>query len=112
MPKAKRPKTLTATTIKTPTGCGSMNVVVTELENIPFEVFCVLGKSGGCSRAYAEAVGRCISVGLRYGVPVSEYVKQLENIACPSPGMEDGTKILSCPDAIAKVLKEWDKKVE
>lgn len=107
MPKAKRPKQLTATTIKVPTGCGSMYVTIAEHEGKPFEVFGVLGKSGGCPRAYAEALTRAITVGLRYGVPVSEFVKQLENIACPNPALDDGVKISSCPDAIAKVLKTW-----
>jgi len=107
MPKAKRPKQLTATTTKVPTGCGNMNVIVTEMDNKPFEVFCTLGKSGGCPRAFTEAIGRCISAGLRYDVPISEYVKQLKDISCPTHALEDGEKIKSCPDAIARVLNQW-----
>ena len=33
------------------------------------------------------------------------YVKQLENIRCPSPGWDEGVQVLSCGDAIAKVLE-------
>ncbi len=104
MTKAKRPKTLMATTVKVPTGCGNMYVTITEHEGKPFEVFGTLGKSGGCPRCYAEAVTRCITLGLRYGIPAGDFVKELENIACPNPALDDGIRITSCPDAIAKVM--------
>ena len=82
-----------------------MYVTITEHDGKPFEIFGTLGKAGGCSKCYAEAVTRCITLGLRYGIPASEFIKQLENIACPSPTLEDGIRVLSCPDAIAKVMK-------
>jgi ribonucleoside-diphosphate reductase alpha chain len=89
-----------------------MIVIITELEGKPFEVFCSLGKSGGCPRAFTEALGRSVSVGLRYDVPIDEYIKQLKDISCPTHALDDGIKISSCPDAIAKVLSQWSKKVE
>ena len=104
MEKAERPKELQETTIRMLTGCGNMYVTLARHNGKLFEVFGVLGKSGGCPRCYAEATTRCITLGLRYGIPASEFVKQLENIACPSPTIEDGIKILSCPDAIAKAI--------
>jgi len=106
MEKAKRPKQLQETTTRIPTGCGNLYITIAEHDGKPFEVFSTLGKAGGCSKCYAEAVSRCISLGLRYGIPISEFIDQLENLACPSPTMEDGIRIASCPDAIAKAMKE------
>ena len=103
--KAKRPKQLTSNTIRFLTGCGNMYVTVTKHEGKPFEVFSLLGKAGGCTKCYTEAVSRCISLGLRYGIPASEFIEQLENLACPNPGVEEGIKVLSCCDALAKAIK-------
>jgi ribonucleoside-diphosphate reductase alpha chain len=105
MGKAKRPKILSEKTVKMLTGCGNMYVTVTDHETKPFEVFSFLGKAGGCPRCYGEAVSRCISIGLRYGIPISEFIEHLEGLACPSPALEEGNKIASCPDAIAQAMK-------
>ncbi len=104
-----RPKELTGKTHKLNTGCGHIYVTVNELENKPFEVFAKLGKAGGCSACQTEALTRCISVGLRSGVDLSEYHKTLEGIHCSSATFSEGEQILSCPDAIAKVLKTYLK---
>jgi len=57
--------------------------------------------------AQAEGVCRAISTGLRYGIPVEEFIKQLEGIRCPMPYMwPEADRVLSCPDAIAQVFKE------
>ena len=105
MQKAERPKKLTSITERMLTGCGNMYVTVAEHEGKPFEVFATLGKAGGCPACYAEATTRCISLGLRSGVPISEFINQLKNIACPNSAIEDSKKILSCPDAIAKAME-------
>lgn len=107
MEKLKRPKQLVATTTRVSTGCGNLYITIAEHEGKPFEVFGTLGKSGGCSRCYVEAVTRCITLGLRCGIPMSEFAKQLEGISCPSPALEEGVKILSCPDAVAMVMKGY-----
>lgn len=110
MEKAKRPKVLSGRTERVATGCGNMYVTTdTDGERL-FEVFAVLGKAGGCAKCQCEAITRCITVGLRYGVPVAEYIKQLSSLKCPSPGEVTGgegdkvDRIWSCPDAIARVL--------
>jgi ribonucleoside-diphosphate reductase alpha chain len=43
---------------------------------------------------------------LRFDVPLEEIVKEIESLRCPSPTWEDKVQVSSCPDAIAKVLKE------
>ena len=110
MKAQERPKELKGITHKMSTGCGSIYVTVNEYNNQVFEVFAKLGKAGGCSACQTEALTRCISVGLRSGVDLSEYHKTLEGIHCSSATFAEGEQILSCPDAIAKVLKTYLKK--
>ena len=105
--KQPRPKDLPGKSIRVTTGCGKMYVTVNTLDDKPFEIFATLGKSGGCTKANTEAITRCIATGLRHGVPVEEYIKQLENIQCLSSSYSDGDEIKSCPDAIARVLKGY-----
>ncbi|GAI99966.1 unnamed protein product, partial [marine sediment metagenome] len=98
--KRERPVELSGVSVRKVTGCGNLYVTVTHMEGEeePFEVFAVLGKAGGCSMAQAEGLCRAISVGLRYGIPVEEFVKQLEGIRCPSPYMwPKEERVLSCP---------------
>ncbi len=102
----KRPKVVSGETIKVATGCGNCYVTVTkDPGGKPMEVFIRLGKSGGCPSATLEAIGRAISIGLRAGVSVEEYIKSLLNIACHAPTFDEGEKILSCVDACARVLR-------
>jgi hypothetical protein len=44
-------------------------------------------------------------------VPLENFVKQLSGIRCPNIafGGEKGETILSCPDAIARILKQYVK---
>ncbi len=106
MEKKPRPKCVEGTTTRIETGCGHLYVTVNKLDSEAFEVFASLGKTGGCEMAQSEAVTRMISTGLRYGVPVREYIKQLLNISCPKPAFNGEGKVQSCPDAIAKVLMQ------
>ena len=106
--KGERPKVLNGKTVKIKTGCGNLYVTVNLNSSQPVEVFARLGKAGGCSNSQNEALTRAISLGLKSGVPVEEYVNELKGLQCPNPNMfpkED--RILSCPDAIAKVLEEY-----
>lgn len=105
MEKQKRPTGLPGVTLRLRTGCGNMYVTVTFKDDVPFEVFGVLGKAGQCARCYAEGLTRCITTGLRHGVPIGEFIRQLSNIACPSPNLDEGRKILSCPDAISQAIQ-------
>ena len=107
-----RPKVLSGETHKITTGCGSLYISCNFHDDKVFEVFAKLGKAGGCSACTTEALTRVISVGLRAGVDLNEYVHTLENIGCISPTFSDGEKINSCPDAIAKVLKQFLKETE
>ena len=106
MAKKPRPKVLQGgSSFKLKTGCGNLYVVINQEHGDPFEVFAFLGKAGSCVIAQTEALTRSISLGLRYGVPVEDYIDQLQNIRCPEPYMwPEEERVLSCADGIAKAL--------
>ena len=102
----KRPKVVPGNSYRKKTGCGNLYVTINNDEEGLLEVFAHLGKAGQCGAAQTEALCRSISAGLRAGVDPRVYIKQLQGIRCPSPGLEDGLQVLSCADGIAKALNE------
>ncbi|MGR3295832.1 MAG: TSCPD domain-containing protein [Candidatus Bathyanammoxibius sp.] len=106
--KPSRPKLIGGITVCTVTGCGKMYVQLNWLGGRLFEIFATLGKGGGCAICQSEALTRSITVGLKCGVPVDEYVRQVRGIRCPSPLMfPKDEQALSCPDALSHVLEEY-----
>lgn len=103
--KAKRPPVLEGKTykIKMPK-CGTLFVTV----NLPLEVICRMGRSQGCQNVWIEAVSRMVSLALQSGADVEEVIEQLQNLRCEGGPLllGKGKTILSCPDGIAKSLKE------
>ncbi len=102
----ERPNEMYGATYKTNTPYGHLFVTVNEDEHGPFEVFAVLGKSGGFFAAQSEAICRLISLGLRSGVPVEQVIKQIKGIRSSEVAFNDGEMIYSLPDAIGKVLEK------
>ena len=108
MDKPSRPSVLGGLSVKVVTGCGNMYVQLNWYQGRLFEVFATLGKGGGCNVCQSEGLTRGITVGLKFGVPVSEYVRQLRWIRCPSPmPFPKEAAVESCPDAIARTLEEY-----
>ncbi len=100
----QRPDILHGSTQRLKTGCGYLYVTINRQNETtnPFEVFIKLGKSGGCSASYTEAIGKIISVALRSGVPISELADKLIGIGCNAPVKN----VKSCADAIGQMLND------
>ncbi len=104
----ERPTTVKGTTQKIDTGYGGLYVTINEDEYGLFEVFSQIGRAGGFTQSFTESLARLISLCLRSGIPPEEIVDQLEGIRSPEVAFEEGEKILSIPDAMAKAIK-WHK---
>jgi len=104
----ERPTTVEGTTQKINTGYGGLYVTINEDEYGLFEVFSQIGRAGGFTQSFTESLARLISLCLRSGIPTEEIIDQLEGIRSPEIAFEEGEKILSIPDAMAKALK-WHR---
>ncbi len=92
-------------------GCGKLYVTVNYDEEGICEVFTNNGKHGGCP-SQSEAVGRLASLALRSGIKIEDVIRQLKGIRCPSTIRQPGLNVLSCPDAIAKVLRQTEEAMQ
>jgi ribonucleoside-diphosphate reductase alpha chain len=102
-----RPERTYGVTQRMNTGCGKLYVTLNSDDLGPCEVFAQMGKAGGCANSQIEATGRLISLALRSGVKPASILRQLMGIRCPSPVWQEGEMVLSCSDAIARVLNEY-----
>mgnify|MGYP001769996061 CR=1 FL=1 len=107
--KRSRKQKLSGNTYQTKTGCGTLYVTINEDDVGIFEVFATMGKAGGCAASQIEAIGRAISLGLRYGIPHEQFIKQFRGITCHSALVIGDDKTLSCADAIAKAIQQHIK---
>ncbi len=107
-----RPQETKGITKRIRTGLGTLYVTINEDESGLCEIFTNIGKAGGQAQVESESISRLISLALRSGIDAEDIIKQLKGIGGPSPIWENGTKILSTPDAIAKALESYieDKK--
>jgi len=102
--KRSRPDLLTGSTRKMSSPLGDVYVTINEDKGQPFEVFATLGKAGSIAMADVEAIGRLISLALRFGIPVGEIYQQLRGISSDRAIGFGTNKVHSVPDAIAQAL--------
>jgi ribonucleoside-diphosphate reductase alpha chain len=103
--KRKRPSVLRGSTRKMTSPLGDVFVTINEDDqHQPFEVFATLGKAGSIAMADVEAIGRLISLALRFGVPVQEIHTQLRGISSDRAIGFGANKVHSVPDAIAQAI--------
>jgi ribonucleoside-diphosphate reductase alpha chain len=103
--KRKRPDVLRGTTRKMGSPLGDVFVTINEdADGQPFEVFATLGKAGSVAMADVEAIGRLISLALRFGIPLSEVFTQMRGISSDRAIGFGANKVHSVPDAIAQAI--------
>jgi len=107
----KRPEMIKGSTRLMHTGCGNLYVTINaDDDGHLFELFTSMGKAGGCAASQSEAIGRLVSLAFRSNIEPDEVVKQLKGISCHEPAWHSSGKILSCSDAIAKALEQYNMK--
>lgn len=106
-----RPDIVNGFTEKVKIGCGNLYITVNFDDKGIVEVFTNTGKAGGCP-SQSEATARLVSVSLRSGVDTKTVIEQLRGIRCASTIRQQGLKVTSCPDAIAKVIEKVVKMQE
>ena len=74
-------------------------------ELTPIECFMAAGKPGDDINAITQSISRLVSLGLKFKIPIDEIINQLDSLAGEDIVWMGGGKILSVPDAVAKVLK-------
>ncbi len=100
----ERPEITKGITQKIKIGCGNLYVTVNYDSKGICEVFTNVGRAGGCP-SQSEATSRLVSMALRSGVDADSIIEQLRGIRCHSTLRQKGLKVLSCPDAIGRVLE-------
>jgi ribonucleoside-diphosphate reductase alpha chain len=100
-----RPNITTGFTEKVRIGCGNLYITVNYDEDGICEVFTNTGRAGGCP-SQSEATSRLVSIALRSGIDAKSIVEQLKGIRCPSTIRQKELKVLSCPDAIGRLIEK------
>jgi len=108
----ERPKVATGTTQEIETAYGDLFVTINNSKtNGPIELFARVGKGGGYTQSFTEALGRTVSLALRSGADSDEVIKQADQ-ADASAIVADGDNP-ECPDCgDMLVLQEGCKKCE
>ena len=100
-------------TVSQRTPSGTAHITMNDDESgQPFEVFVEIGKGGSDIKAMAEAMGRLMSLLLRFTSPVTpiekvqEIINQIRGIGGARSYGFGKDKVLSLPDAVGKALEE------
>ena len=100
-----RPDITNGFTEKVRTGCGNLYITVNYDDQGICEVFTNTGRAGGCP-SQSEATSRLVSIALRSGIAAESIIEQLKGILCASTIRQRDMKVLSCPDAIGRLIEK------
>lgn len=101
-----RPPVTVGVTEKIKIGCGNLYVSVNADNKSICEVFTNTGRAGGCA-SQSEATARLISIALRSGISIDAIIEQIRGIRCPACIRREGVNVMSCPDAIGRVINKY-----
>ncbi len=96
-------------TIKESTPWGSIYITLNFDGNDPFEIFITVGKSGSELKAMTEALSRAISIGLRSGSKLEDFIDTLKGLSGKEYwmfGFDESHVARSIPDAIAVLIEK------
>ncbi len=105
------PAVVSGTTYRRETPLGTIRVVVNTVDGEPFEIFLILGRAGSEVQSFAEALGRTISVALRFPGPIPASVRlatladQLTGIGGAHQVGFGPQRVLSVVDAVGQILR-------
>lgn len=108
----KRQTTLKGVTMRGESPFGTVFITISEdPDNVPYEVFVSIGKSGTDLKAQGESIGRMISVAMQ-ALPVEKRFAMLKLMVEQNIGIGGGRqagfgmkRIYSLPDAIAQLIQ-------
>lgn len=106
-----RPRVLFGATFQIATPEGKAYITVNEDRKGTRECLVTVSKSGSSLGAFAASLGRLISNNLQYSAPIESIIQHLVDQKS-DPVWEYGRSVKSVPDAIAKVLKEYQQNYE
>jgi ribonucleoside-diphosphate reductase alpha chain len=96
-------------TIKESTPWGSIYITLNFDGTDPFEIFITVGKSGSELKAMTEALSRVISIGLRSGSKLEDFIDTLKGLSGKEYwmfGFDESHVARSIPDAIAVLIEK------
>ena len=105
------PAVVSGTTYRRETPLGTIRVVVNTVDGEPFEIFLILGRAGSEVQSFAEALGRTLSVALRFPGPVPASARlatladQLTGIGGAHQVGFGPQRVLSVVDAVGQILR-------
>ena len=112
------PAVVSGTTYRRETPLGTIRVVVNTVDGEPSEIFLILGRAGSEVQSFAEALGRTLSVALRFPGPLPASARlatladQLTGIGGAHQVGFGPQRVLSVVDAVGQILRAIERPSE
>ncbi|KKL14733.1 hypothetical protein LCGC14_2512720, partial [marine sediment metagenome] len=96
------PQDCAAIEVETPD--GKLFAIIIEEKGVPHEVLIEIGKTGQSVRAWADAIGRVISLCLQSGLGIERIIEELSGVTTDKLTKSRGQNIRSGPEGVAYAL--------